>query len=67
MKNRIKPVKRSAAAAGIRIVDWMKSEPFWSIAIKMAIGIMTNGLSFASHATVIAVNPTPPAVVAVNV
>ena len=67
MKKRMMPVSRSAADAGIFMVDWMARDPFFNMAIKMETGIIIKGFSLDIQATMMAVKPTPPAVVYVRV
>lgn len=60
------PTSTSAQDSGTPEEDW-KPAPRSSAAIKIATISIANGFIFASHATVIAVKPMPPAVLSVSV
>ena len=67
IKNNIIPIRRSEADAGILNCVWIALDPRSSIAINTDTTSIPNGFIFASQATVMAVNPTPPAVPSVMV
>ena len=61
MQNRKIPVMISEMEAGTPMRVWRVSAPFSSTASRVEMPTMAKGLSWASQATVIAVNPTPAA------
>ena len=61
------PMSRSDADAGILNCVWIALDPLSSIAMNTDTTSMPYGFIFASHATVIAVKPTPPAIPSVIV
>ena len=67
MAKRMMPVSTSATEAGMLKLVWMVPEPLVRMARKAAMNTMMMGLRPASQATVMAVKPTPPAVLALRV
>ena len=62
MKKRMMAESTSAAEAGILKLVWMVLEPLVKTASRPAMSTMAKGLRWASHATMMAVKPTPPEV-----
>ena len=62
MKNRIIPVTISAILSLSRRLVAICPEPRCKNTMRNDVSIITIGLNFASHDTMIAVNPLPPAV-----